>query len=85
MQDSEPHMLFQFKEENAAEWQVLSKFFDDEMGLHMGSQGRVLTGFHTALPILDLEPLNLQIGVLSERQLILAEPSILRLLGYIRK
>ncbi|GLQ76471.1 RICIN domain-containing protein [Vibrio penaeicida] len=22
MQDSEPHMLFQFKEENAAEWQV---------------------------------------------------------------
>ncbi|WP_263422446.1 hypothetical protein [Vibrio penaeicida] len=41
MQDSEPHMLFQFKEENAAEWQVLSKFFDDEMGQHMGSQGRV--------------------------------------------
>jgi ribose transport system substrate-binding protein len=41
-----------------------------------------LTGFHTALPIFDLEPLDLQIGVLTENQLILAEPSILRLLGY---
>jgi hypothetical protein len=41
-----------------------------------------LTGFHTVLPIFDLEPLDLQIGVLTENQLILAEPSILRLLGY---
>ncbi|GLQ75327.1 hypothetical protein GCM10007932_46890 [Vibrio penaeicida] len=48
----------------------------------MGSQGRGLTALHTALPILDLDPLNLQIGVLSEKQLILAESSILRLLGY---
>jgi hypothetical protein len=41
MPDSEPHILFQFKEKNAAEWPVLSKFFDDEMGQNMGSQGRV--------------------------------------------
>jgi hypothetical protein len=37
---------------------------------------------HTALPILDLEPLDLQIGALSESHLILAEPSILKSLGY---
>jgi hypothetical protein len=43
-----------------------------------------LTDFHTALPILDLEPLDSQIGVLSEIQAILAEPSILRSLGYTR-
>ncbi|CCN45408.1 hypothetical protein MADA3029_20035 [Vibrio nigripulchritudo MADA3029] len=42
-----------------------------------------LTGFHPALPILDLEPLDLQIGFLSESQLILAESSILGSLGYI--
>ncbi|CCN80958.1 hypothetical protein VIBNIWn13_970001 [Vibrio nigripulchritudo Wn13] len=36
------------------------------------------------LPILDLEPLDLQIGALSESHLILAEPSIFRLLGYIQ-
>jgi hypothetical protein len=34
------------------------------------------------LPILDLEPLDLQIDALSKSQLILAEPSILRSLGY---
>jgi sporulation-control protein spo0M len=34
------------------------------------------------LPILDLEPLDLQIDALSKSQLILAEPSILRLLEY---
>jgi hypothetical protein len=27
-----------------------------------------LTGFHTALPIFDLEPLDIQIGVLPESQ-----------------
>ncbi|WP_049542472.1 hypothetical protein, partial [Vibrio nigripulchritudo] len=41
-----------------------------------------LTGFHTALPILDLDPLDHQIGALPESHLILAEPSILRFLGY---
>ncbi|CCN85106.1 conserved hypothetical protein [Vibrio nigripulchritudo SFn27] len=42
-----------------------------------------MLGSHTALPILDLEPLDLQIGVLSESQAILAETSILRQLEYI--
>ncbi|PKF76281.1 hypothetical protein CW749_27750 [Vibrio sp. vnigr-6D03] len=42
-----------------------------------------LTGFHTALSIFDLERLDLQIDALPESQLTLAEPSILRLLGYI--
>ncbi|CCO60732.1 conserved hypothetical protein [Vibrio nigripulchritudo] len=37
------------------------------------------------MPILDLEPLDLQIGVLSESHLILAEPSILRLLEYMNR
>jgi hypothetical protein len=41
-----------------------------------------LLGFHTALPILNLEPLDSQIGALSESHLILAETSILRSLGY---
>ncbi|KJY80937.1 hypothetical protein TW74_01160 [Vibrio nigripulchritudo] len=59
-------------------FQVLCRRNGTEYGLPRAS----LTGFHTALPILDLEPLDLQIGALSENQLILAEPSILRLLGY---
>ena len=46
---SELYLLFQFKEKNAAEWRVLSKFFDDEMGQKISSQGRVF------LAILDLE------------------------------
>ncbi|ADV87367.1 hypothetical protein VVMO6_02345 [Vibrio vulnificus MO6-24/O] len=41
MQDSELHILVQFKEENAAEWRVLSKFYDTEMRQNMRSQGRV--------------------------------------------
>ncbi|CCN70107.1 MULTISPECIES: hypothetical protein [Vibrio] len=41
MQDSEPHILVHFKEKSAAEGQVLSKIFDDEVGQNMGSQGRV--------------------------------------------
>ncbi|CCO49282.1 conserved hypothetical protein [Vibrio nigripulchritudo SOn1] len=41
-----------------------------------------LIGFHAALPIFDLEPLDLQIAVLPENQLILAESSILWSLGY---
>ena len=41
-----------------------------------------MLGFHTALPILDLEPLDLQIGALPENQAILAEPSILRWFEY---
>jgi GTP-binding protein EngB required for normal cell division len=41
-----------------------------------------LLGFHTALPILNLELLDSQIGVLSENQAILAEPSILRWFEY---
>jgi hypothetical protein len=50
------------------------------MGQNMRLPRASLTGFHTALPILDLESLDLQIGALPENQLILAEPSILRLL-----
>ncbi|GLQ76248.1 hypothetical protein GCM10007932_56110 [Vibrio penaeicida] len=38
--------------------------------------------FHAALPIIDLEPLDLQIGALPENQAILAEPSILRWFEY---
>ncbi|BAC94220.1 hypothetical protein [Vibrio vulnificus YJ016] len=41
MQDSELHNLVQFKEENAAEWRVLSKFFDAEMRQNTRSQRRV--------------------------------------------
>ncbi|WP_275041830.1 hypothetical protein [Vibrio nigripulchritudo] len=41
MQDSEPQILFQFKEKNVVECPILSKFFDDEMGQNMDSQGRV--------------------------------------------
>ncbi|CAH1523762.1 hypothetical protein THZG08_210043 [Vibrio owensii] len=38
---------------------------------------------YTLLPILDLDPLDLQIVASSTNQVILAEPIILRLLGYI--
>lgn len=55
--------------------------FDEENGTEYVLEGS-LTGFHTVLPIIDLEPLALQIGALPESQLILAESSILRLLGY---
>ncbi|PKF80753.1 hypothetical protein CW749_05275 [Vibrio sp. vnigr-6D03] len=41
-----------------------------------------MLGFHAALPILDLEPLDLQIGALPENQAILAEPSTLRWFEY---
>ncbi|PKF76988.1 hypothetical protein CW749_24430 [Vibrio sp. vnigr-6D03] len=42
-----------------------------------------MLGFHAVLPILDLEPLDLQIGALPENQAILAEPSTLRWFEYI--
>ena len=42
-----------------------------------------MLGFHAALPILDLELLDLQIVALPENQAILAEPSILRWFEYI--
>ncbi|WP_167404757.1 hypothetical protein [Vibrio penaeicida] len=48
------------------------------MGQKISSQGRELLVSHAALPILDLEPLDLQIGALPENQANLAEPSILR-------
>ncbi|CAH1549715.1 conserved hypothetical protein [Vibrio harveyi] len=38
---------------------------------------------YTLLPILDLDPLSLQIAAASTNQVILADPSISRLLGYI--
>ncbi|MBE0354372.1 hypothetical protein D9981_19955 [Pseudoalteromonas phenolica O-BC30] len=41
-----------------------------------------MIGFHTALSIFDLEPLDLQIDALSDSQSILAEPRILRWFGY---
>ncbi|CCN71310.1 hypothetical protein VIBNISFn118_340001 [Vibrio nigripulchritudo SFn118] len=41
-----------------------------------------MLGFHTSLSILDLEPLDLQIDVLSENQAILAETSSLRRFEY---
>ncbi|CCN84207.1 hypothetical protein VIBNISFn27_1180137 [Vibrio nigripulchritudo SFn27] len=41
-----------------------------------------MLGFHTSLSILDLEPLDLQIDVLSENQAILAETSSLRWFEY---
>ncbi|PKF77784.1 hypothetical protein CW749_19805 [Vibrio sp. vnigr-6D03] len=44
-----------------------------------------MLGFHAALPILDLEPLDLQIGALPENQAMLAEPSILRWFEYVSK
>ncbi|GLQ74164.1 hypothetical protein EKN09_14100 [Vibrio penaeicida] len=56
--------------------------FDEENGTEYVLSRGSLTGFHTVLPIIDLEPLALQIGALPESQLILAESSILRLLGY---
>ncbi|MBE0355934.1 hypothetical protein PPHE_a0779 [Pseudoalteromonas phenolica O-BC30] len=43
-----------------------------------------MIGFHTALSIFDLEPLDLQIDTLSDSQSILAEPRILRWFGYIQ-
>ncbi|PKF77697.1 hypothetical protein CW749_20265 [Vibrio sp. vnigr-6D03] len=44
-----------------------------------------MLGFYAALSIFDLEPLNRQINALPKNQAILAEPSILRLLGYMMK
>ncbi len=46
------------------------------------SQRASCLGLHTLLTIFDLEPLDHQIVALSVSQVILAEPSILRLLGY---
>jgi hypothetical protein len=37
------------------------------MGQKISSQGASLFGFDAALPILDIDPLDLQIGVLPEK------------------
>ncbi|WP_237322453.1 NIPSNAP family protein [Vibrio sp. vnigr-6D03] len=52
------------------------------MGQKISSPWASLLGFHATLPILDLEPQNLQIGALPENQAILAEPSALRWFEY---
>ncbi|WP_171904741.1 hypothetical protein [Vibrio harveyi] len=46
------------------------------------SQGASCLGMYTLLPIFDLDPLDLQIAAASTNQVILAEPSSLKLLGY---
>ncbi|CAI2338703.1 conserved hypothetical protein [Vibrio parahaemolyticus] len=47
------------------------------------SQSASCLGSHALLTIFDLEPLDLQIVASPSNQVILAEPSISRLLGYI--
>ncbi|CCN36340.1 hypothetical protein VIBNISO65_1130002 [Vibrio nigripulchritudo SO65] len=47
------------------------------MGQKISSRRASLFGFHAALSIIDLEPLDLPIDVLPESQTILAEPTIL--------
>ncbi|ANQ18360.1 hypothetical protein BA891_14735 [Vibrio natriegens] len=58
--------------------------FDDEIVAVTRSQRASCLGLHTLLTIFDLEPLDHQIVALSVSQVILAELSILRLLGYKR-
>ncbi len=61
--------------------QALSKLFDDEIVSVTRSKASCL-GSYAPLTTFDLEPLDLQIVALPSNQVILAEPSILRLLGY---
>ncbi|CAH1599300.1 conserved hypothetical protein [Vibrio jasicida] len=56
--------------------------FDDEIASVTRSQRASCLGLYASLTIFYLEPLDLQIVASPSNQVILAEPSTLRLLGY---